>query len=565
MSGRPLCNGHLVEAAGGRVNVDDLRSFAIADLEGNGSTYLVALTKDGAGLLAWKLDACEGKAVFSSLGATQHIAIGDAQSGFQRLLTGDFADTGVDAVELISNDPAQITQWRLAGSKFELVRSDLLLVDPVSKRPVNKIRYVTTTTRLTRGNDNVAHETATVILHDRGYTLYRNGTPIYYAPVCNDAPANCSNRILLVHLDQGFSNGVQDLARKDPDNAKLVLSRMISALHKVRGPFTVWALINPIQEDRGAMLTVLDTLTKAGIPFVLDYYSSDVTNLAAVKKGWLDYSPQALDPIKGVSLSLEGNAAKPDNLGFFAQRYGSNFVGVRVMERLGMDIQANDSSFDQLVSDRALAKREFSFDWDLMRQLLTWSNKNRRYVVWADPALYIPYECYWNADQATRARARRDLYVSKQRALAREYPYLLPMYDNNEGLKRCGVANSKYQITPRNFRLSSWEATPKAIAEAKTGTELLTGRHGFGISVQSWTTDSDPLLSAGTLPPEEMAVWTLDALQKGAGIVELEPYFYIFAWPQDATLRQSRPIPTGRNVGEARDELREIMRNVVGN
>lgn len=139
------------------------------------------------------------------------------------------------------------------------------------------------------------------------------------------------------------------------------------------------------------------------------------------------------------------------------------------------------------------------------------------------------------------------------------------MYDNNEGLKRCGVANSKYQITPRNFRLTTWDTTPKAIAEAKIGAELLTGPHGFGISVQSWTTDSDPLLSAGTLPPEEMAIWILDALEKGAGIVELEPYFYLFAWPKDPILKQSKPITSGRNVGEARDELIELMRKVVGN
>jgi hypothetical protein len=564
LGARPLCDGHLADAAGNRVNVDDLRSFAIADFEGNGSTYLVALMSDGARLLTWKLDACEGKSIFQSVGNPQPIPTGASPSGYQRLVTGDFSDRGADGVELLSEGPAQISEWSFSAGKFEFMRSDRLMISADVKKPVTEIRYVTTTTRLNHGSPNVAHETATVVLHDRGYTLYRNGTPIDYAPVCRDAPTNCAHRILLFNLDQGFSGGLQDLARKDHTQATDVLNRIIGALRNVPSTFKVWALINPIQQDRATTVALLDELAKAGIPFVLDYYSSDITNLAAVKRSWLDYSPRAFDPIKGVSLDLEGSITEPDNLNFFARRYGKNFVGVRLMERLGMDIQANDATFPQILSNQALAKQELSFDWNLVTRLLNWSKKNARYVVWADPALYIPYECYWTTDQVARAVARRDLYVSKQREFARQTPNLIPMYDNNEGLKRCGVASSKYQMTPRNFRLRDWEKIPQSIAAEKTGPDLLTGRDGFGISVQSWTTDSDPLLSAGTLPPEEMAIWILDALQKRAGMVELEPYFYFFYWPKDIALPQSRPILPGKKIGDPRDTLTKVLRDVVG-
>jgi hypothetical protein len=84
---------------------------------------------------------------------------------------------------------------------------------------------------------------------------------------------------------------------------------MIKALRAVPSSFKVWALVNPIQEDRAATLRVLDALSEAGIPFVLDYYSSDVTALAAVKRNLVDYSPRAFDALKGVSLSVQGNAA----------------------------------------------------------------------------------------------------------------------------------------------------------------------------------------------------------------------------------------------------------------
>ena len=87
----------------------------------------------------------------------------------------------------------------------------------------------------------------------------------------------------------------------------------------------------------------------------------------------------------------------------------------------------------------------------------------------------------------------------------------------------------------------------------------LIGAKGFGLSVQSWTSDYDPVLSAGTLPPEEMAIWTLDGFTKGASIVEFEPYFYLFAWPPDTGLTQSLPLADGQNIGDARSALNVLF------
>ena len=563
LSPQPLCDGHLTDSTGGKANVNGIVSFATADFDGNGSTYLIALEGGGKSLTAWKLDDCQGKAIFHPA-ATLQLPSDGAHRGYRSVVTGDFADTGSDDVELIAEDPAAMSEWRFSAGKFEPVRSGPLFEAPGSRRELTGIRYVTTTIRLAHGADNVAHETVTAILHDRGYTLFRGGDPIHYAPTCNVAPANCANKVLLFNLDQGFSNGLEDMERKDATAAKGTLARIVNSLRSIPGEFKVWALINPIQQDRSATLRVLDGLSTAGISFVLDYYSSDVTNLAALKSNWLDYSPQAFEALEGVSLAPDGKSTEPDNLSFYVQKYGQSFAGVRFMERLGIDIQANEDTSVQMVSDKALARQKLSFDWDLATRLMKWSQDNGRYVVWADPALYVPYECYWAPPVVVRAVARRDAYVQRQQAFARQNPYLIPMYDNNEGLKRCGVAKNGAQMTPRNFRLPDWERIPRSIADGKVGKEPLKGRNGFGISVQTWTTDADPLLSAGTLPPEEVTIWILDALSKGATMVEVEPYYYFLDWPADSRVPQSPPIPPGKSVGDARDSLRKIFRDVTG-
>jgi hypothetical protein len=133
------------------------------------------------------------------------------------------------------------------------------------------------------------------------------------------------------------------------------------------------------------------------------------------------------------------------------------------------------------------------------------------------------------------------------------------MYDNNEGLKRCGVAYGDWIMTPRNFRLIGWERIPAHIASLKSGATVLTGAKGFGLSVQSWTSDYDPILSAGTLPPEEIAIWTLDGLSKGASMIEFEPYFYFFAWPPSTGIPQSLPLAKDQHRGDARASLNVLF------
>jgi hypothetical protein len=562
--GRHLyCDGKLLTSNGEAVRVASIISFTLGDLKGKGSNFLIGVTDGGQSLLAWDLGACEGQGAIRvstqlpipAAGSMSYTIRGD-------VIAGDFDGTGKDLIQTIAPDSGELIQWALDPEGFRVVRRAFLSIGPTSAVRIHGIKYVGIT-RLPHDRDNVAYESATIILHDRGYTLARNEKTIAFSPNCRFQPTACADKTLLFDLDQGFTDGLQDLARKDRKQAGDALDRIVAKLRLAkRSGFTVWALINPIQEDRAATLYILDRLADAGIPFVLDYYSSDVSNLAYIKKDWLDYKPRAYAPLKGLSLDVGGSATSPDSLEFYSKRYGSKFVGLRQMERLGIDINTNDPNDRPMIADSALAKRELSFDWQVATRALVWANNSRRYVIWSDPALYVPYECYSSPTGAHTDFQIRDDYIAGEAKLASRYPNLVPMYDNNEGLKRCGVAYGDWISTPRNFRLAGWERIPSRIASVKRGSTALAGARGFGLSVQSWTSDYDPVLSAGTLPPEEMVIWALDGFGKGASLLEFEPYFYFFAWPPSSGQKQSLPLADGQYVGDARIALDVLFSNL---
>jgi hypothetical protein len=560
--GRHLfCEGMLENSSGERAEVDAMDSFVLADLRGKGSSYLVAVTDEGRQLAAWDLGACPEQGTIRASAQWPTPADGIAHGIQGDLLAGDFDGEGKDIVQTIAPKTGELMQWRLESTGFHLARRALLTIAPNSRTRMEGIKYVGVT-KLPHVRDNIAYESATLILHDKGFTLARNDRAIAYSPNCRVQPAVCMNKTLVFNLDQGFTDGLQDLARKDRQGAADALSRMIRVLHAAQRKFTVWALINPIQEDRAATLFILDKLALEGIPFMLDYYSSDVTNFAYIKTDWVDYKPRAFAPLKGISLDIDGPVTSSDSLDFYARRYGSAFVGLRQMERLGIDMNTKDPNGRPLIADAALANRDLAFDWQVAERALEWAKRKGKYVLWSDNALFIPYECYLSRPAVQTDTKTRDDYLAGEGKFAESYPNLLPMYANNEGLKRCGVAAGNWQMTPRNFRLAGWERIPAQIAALKRGSTVLTGVKGFGLSVQSWTSDYDPVLSAGTLPPEEVAIWALDGFRKGASIIEFEPYFYFFAWPPSPALPQSLPPAPEQHLGDPRIALDVLFYNL---
>jgi hypothetical protein len=229
------------------------------------------------------------------------------------------------------------------------------------------------------------------------------------------------------------------------------------------------------------------------------------------------------------------------------------------MERLGIEINVRNPNGQPMIGDSRLAQRELRFDWDLANSVLEWARTSKKYVIWADPWLYLPYECYLKPAEVQTDRKFRDEFIRREKQLAAHFTNLIPMYDNNEGLKLCGVAFGDWLITPRNFRLPTWDRIPSSIASAKHGNGQLNGPMGFGLSVQSWTSDYDPITSAGTLPPAEIVIWTLDGFAKGATLLEYEPYFYFFAWPPAKGSTQSVPLNDNQRTGDPREALELLI------
>jgi len=558
----PYCDGKLLDIKGAPVSVDAVTSFTVGNFGGAGSSFIVAVIGGGKQLVAWDLASCVGK---SSLKAFAQSERGDSSGlagpAVSDIIAGDFEGSGRDVAGTLVPETSEMLLWAIDDRSFRLVRRIALNVAPDSASRIHGIRYLGLT-RLPHEKDNVAFESAMVILHDRGYTLVGRNGAIFFAPNCTEKPEQCAGKTLVFHLDQGFSDGLQDIAHKDQARAGEIIDREVASLRPLQRRYTVWALINPIHGDRQATLFVLDKLAAAGIPFILDFYSSDITNLASIKKNRLDYEPHAFEPLKGISLDIDAQASNPDGLDFYRERYREKFVGLRFMERLAIDINAKFPNGQPMVSDAALAGRELSFDWRLAERTVEWASRHDRIVIWSDPALYVPYECYWSPAMVQAAKGERDDFIERERQLAKRFPSLVPMYDDNEGLKRCGVAFGDWLTTPRNFRLTRWERIPSAIASGKSGVDPLTGRSGFGLSVQSWASDYDPIVSSGTLPAEEIAVWTLDAFAKGASIVEFEPYYFFFKWPADQGTPQSLPISDMHQVGNARPSLSILFSNL---
>ncbi len=462
----------------------------------------------------------------------------------------------------IDSKDGRYAQWAMkSGRTFNPTHQGFIKLSPHGAETVKNISYAVVT-RLPHQQPNVAYEAATILLHDKGFSLFRNGETVEYVPNCREDPKMCENKTLLFNLDQGIDGGLQAIAHADPQTADQMIDRISEFLKSTGEAYNVWALVNPIYEDRTATLAVLDRLAKNGVPFVLDFYSSDITNIAYVKPGSVSYKPKTFAALKGVSLAIQGAPGAPDNLDFYAQRYGKLFAGVRIFERLGMEINASVPGLAPLVKDEALARQELPLDWRLVRDLLDWSQHNNKYVIWSDPALYIQYECYWKKEQVNAASAVRDRYVAREGELATAYTNVVPVYDNNEGVKRCGVAQGDFELTPRNFRLSHWQSIPAQIASKKNGDTALTGRHGFGLSVQSWTADYDPVLNAGTLPDAEIAIWALDGFRQGASLLEFEPGYYFFAWPANNKLLNSSPgskqLPPGAPLASSKELFKAL-------
>jgi hypothetical protein len=324
---------------------------------------------------------------------------------------------------------------------------------------------------------------------------------------------------LVFSLDQGFSNGLVALADGANPGYLAALDRVISTLRVYQTKYDVYALLNPMpslvidpahpaNREKERLNFVLATLVDAGIPFVLDVYSSDTYQIAR-------YSPSinyAQFLLNGVAMQ-PSDPVHPDNpspfvLDYYVARYGSMFAGIRIFETGSMSLTMRRCSMggdcSWLGGAPPLPVGDF-FQAPIASGFADYAAAHGMFVIWSDPIWTLPE---LTDGLATRTFAQDFLDKVFRPSLANitaAHPGVVyPMYANND----------EHHLD----HFYDWQ-----------GYVQFAGMAGFGLSDQSWNCYGTPW-DDQSCPAQDVANWATTALARGAQMVEVEPFWYGTQW-----------------------------------
>ncbi|MGQ9808805.1 MAG: hypothetical protein ACUVSM_06550 [Armatimonadota bacterium] len=320
--------------------------------------------------------------------------------------------------------------------------------------------------------------------------------------------------VLVFSVDQGFGNGI--VVHDD----QVALTRIIRALEPLRQRFDVRVIVNPMVRDRARLLRTLDTLAARGMPFTLEAWSSDAQTLGSCSE-----QNNPFDPHHGLTVSTE-------ELGALKRRYGRMFTGIRFAEVFAQDftVRAVRTTNPEWGLPCWKLPADSFFRPDIARRLLGFARANRLHVQWSDWHWYTFHP--W--DETQRG------HEEELRALLREFPGLVTMtYANNEPQEESAL------------RRDHWEKAVKGFVSD--------GAAGFGLSCQSWLR----LVETDTVP-EELAGWAVEALERGASLVQFEPVWYFFHLPRGTFgVERYTHLPEWADRGRPRDSFRVLERALL--
>ncbi len=288
--------------------------------------------------------------------------------------------------------------------------------------------------------------------------------------------------VLVFSVDQGFGNGI--VVHDD----QVALTRILRALEPLREHFEVRVIVNPMVRDRARLLRTLDTLSARGMPFVLEAWSSDAQTLGSCSEQNAPYDPR------------HGLTASPEDLAALKRRYGRAFAGIRFAEVFAQDftVRAVRTTNPEWALPCWKLPEDSFFRPDIARTLLGLAREEGLSVQWSDWHWHTFHG--WDGTQAS--------HEEELRRLLGEFPGLVTVtYANNEP-QEDSVA-----------RRDHWEAAVKGFTRC--------GAAGFGLSCQSWLRRVETETA-----PEELAGWAVEALDRGASLVQFEPVWYFFRLPR---------------------------------
>jgi hypothetical protein len=531
-----ICVTRLLNGTGQPVLGSTIVFLGVMDLDGTGNNdYLVAIQGNDQTnwTYVWKINdpSCSTNSTNVRLAIDGPLRNSSGTivpaRWLRHVVVGDFDRDGRDELRALQINGSWNYTWKLspANASISHFRSGNLRNTAGAPVNVNDLTFVDVANFDGYGL-NTTVQTALVGIQS-GVWSYQWGleeNSIRDVPLCSSV--NCSGRILMFSLDQGFSNGIGRFPPSAP-GMRPVYDNIVSTLKAFQSKYTVYVLFNPHianKADPSNLYEILDFFSTSGIPFYLEVYSSDNTTIANAQPALTN----AADTANGIGPTVDTNGQGVVSLKDAHTRYGAMFAGIRFMEVGAQDLALNPCLLSLACApprENWLVREYFSVA--RAKPFVEFARDFQKSVLVVDQLWVAPWDTPigWSPPDSV-LRFRNGIAE-----LAATFPNTMYVaYANNESygsVIRSGL-----------HRQNDWQRYLE-----------FAGIKGIGLSNQSWMCDRKPGFSDTTCPVEYMNLWTGDALiNKGASLVQFEPFWYLFNWPRGTlsdTVAASPPIGSG--------------------
>lgn len=556
--GSPVCEGFLQNDTGAALQDDQISHVVLFDGRGTGNAFLFVMHKYISWFYVYDLNfsslqyGCQGRYQW------RPVASGSLTNSAGAPITGndldfifpvDYEGTGAESLQGFQLGASWSYQWGLNPSSRLEFQKDRPLPSGLSgvRGAFNN--------RIATGFSNFPGASEVYIADASGFLKMTKDTTTRFSN-CSKNSALCRGKQFVISVDQGFANGPVQTYGSSAAGTQAVIT-LLQNIQKIKATgINIVALINPAHTNKQKLDTFLNLLRSYNIQFVFDMISSD-TQSGSIHN-WSLAPVSSPDISRSLSLKLTNDIKDMNSISYYTNKYGTYLQAFRIFEQQGLQmvqescrnlvipIQRPGETLAATVArmdSATLAK----FNWmcwyflkpgfenrlntsylddslkTSIRTLLTMAKNSNRRVYWSDNHGFNPYEYYHiNEPRYANVRLADSNYKDFKKQMSTQYgSTVIPIYANNEG-RKVNMVQNKITVTPRNFRLNTWQLDPKFYRP--TG--------DFGVSIQSWQAEPDPMINHLSLPPEELAVWETDAFNKGASLIQIEPLWYFTSWPK---------------------------------
>lgn len=517
---RPICSTQLKNYSGSPIPGAWLSFLGMMDLDGSGQrNYLIGIQGTSSNwIYIWRVDPmiCEhGLSLVADGALKNYQGTPVPVSSMHSVLVGDFDRDGKDELRVLQKGGSWNYVWKIDATNrvISLFSDGNLRNSQGALVSVDSLTFVDVAD-LDGYNTSDIQETSLIAIQSSswGYRWGLQENAVSNFPLCTEN--NCAQKSLLFSLDQGFSNGLPR-SNLSTSEAAVAYNRIFGVFRELQSKYSVYILVNPLvanKTDHADFYALLDIIAGQGFKFVIEVYSSDNKTISLRQQSISNVA----DVRYGIGPMVGGAAAAPVTLQEVQEKYGSSFAGIRIFETAAQEYSEiackSVSACEGYIANYIV---DDFFQESKADPYVAFAKANGKFVLVADH-LWGPWD---GSAQATLAKFRASISNLSQR-----YPETLyTAYSNNESYgsaQRSGL-----------HRIKDWNTYLQFI-----------GNKGIALSNQSWMCDRKPGFDHNSCPPEYMVLWTGDALRnKGASLVQFEPFWYLFNWKTGSITNYVQP------------------------